>query len=208
MTVVLLISVPFLACLLSDLSLSSCRVRGRLRLTVFLLISGASLVSFSKPPSLLLLADQIYTLSLWLTLDLTAYLPIYIMAASATCSTSLCLNGALCPKSMQNVSPKRVSTSSRFSRTHIVRAAQLQTAPPTRDAESSATKGDLEDAALKVFADDTKGIVCYRTESGEIVCEGMDEGPHFYPPCGSNFYMPDTRAAAILPLLGEGMYEI
>lgn len=88
---------------------------------------------------------------------------------------------------------------------HAVRAAHLQTALPSRDV---ANKEDPEDTDLKVFADDTKGIVCYRTESGEIVCEGMDEGPHFYPPSGSNFYMPDTRAAAILPLLGEVMYEI
>ncbi|KAI5061397.1 hypothetical protein GOP47_0023902 [Adiantum capillus-veneris] len=99
-------------------------------------------------------------------------------------------------------------SSSRFTHSHIIKAAQTQSAPRTRETENVSLKGDAEDAALKVFADDTKGIVCYRTESGEIVCEGMDEGPQFYPPSGANFYMPDTRAAAILPLLGEVMYEI
>ncbi|BBN09940.1 hypothetical protein MPTK1_4g23890 [Marchantia polymorpha subsp. ruderalis] len=26
-----------------------------------------------------------------------------------------------------------------------------------------------------------QGIVCHRTETGEITCEGFDEGPHFHP---------------------------
>lgn len=30
---------------------------------------------------------------------------------------------------------------------------------------------------LQVFEDQCKGIVCYRDESGEIICEGYDEGP-------------------------------
>ncbi|KAI5679508.1 hypothetical protein M9H77_00735 [Catharanthus roseus] len=30
-----------------------------------------------------------------------------------------------------------------------------------------------------VFEDQTRGIVCYRDENGEITCEGFDEGPRF-----------------------------
>ncbi|KAA8541581.1 hypothetical protein F0562_022733 [Nyssa sinensis] len=29
----------------------------------------------------------------------------------------------------------------------------------------------------KVYEDESKGIVCYRDENGEITCEGYDEGP-------------------------------
>ena len=36
-----------------------------------------------------------------------------------------------------------------------------------------------------VFIDESTGIVCYRTDCGEVVCEGLDEGPHFYPPSRS-----------------------
>ncbi|XP_055820249.1 uncharacterized protein LOC129889114 [Solanum dulcamara] len=33
---------------------------------------------------------------------------------------------------------------------------------------------------LTVFEDKSTGIVCYRDENGEIICEGYDEGPRFY----------------------------
>ena len=35
--------------------------------------------------------------------------------------------------------------------------------------------------SVQVFSEDKEGIICYQTKTGEIVCEGMDEGPHFYP---------------------------
>ncbi|KAL5698581.1 hypothetical protein ACHQM5_029601 [Ranunculus cassubicifolius] len=31
----------------------------------------------------------------------------------------------------------------------------------------------------KIFEDHSTGIVCYKTESGEIICEGYDEGPRY-----------------------------
>ncbi|XP_016574652.1 uncharacterized protein LOC107872489 isoform X2 [Capsicum annuum] len=31
----------------------------------------------------------------------------------------------------------------------------------------------------KVFEDKSTGVVCYRDENGEIICEGYDEGPRF-----------------------------
>eukprot|EP00243_Klebsormidium_subtile_P003406 TRINITY_DN16793_c0_g1_i1.p1 TRINITY_DN16793_c0_g1~~TRINITY_DN16793_c0_g1_i1.p1 ORF type:complete len:200 (+),score=29.16 TRINITY_DN16793_c0_g1_i1:130-729(+) len=34
-------------------------------------------------------------------------------------------------------------------------------------------------AASEVFHDEDKGITCYETPLGEIVCEGIDDGPHF-----------------------------
>ncbi|TMX03856.1 hypothetical protein EJD97_013374 [Solanum chilense] len=32
---------------------------------------------------------------------------------------------------------------------------------------------------LKIFEDESTGIVCYRDENGEITCEGYDEGPRY-----------------------------
>ncbi|KAI0495683.1 hypothetical protein KFK09_021986 [Dendrobium nobile] len=31
----------------------------------------------------------------------------------------------------------------------------------------------------KVFEDKESGVICYRDENGELVCEGYDEGPRF-----------------------------
>ncbi|XP_073148427.1 uncharacterized protein [Henckelia pumila] len=33
----------------------------------------------------------------------------------------------------------------------------------------------------KVFEDRSAGVVCYEDENGEIICEGVDEGPRFQP---------------------------
>lgn len=33
----------------------------------------------------------------------------------------------------------------------------------------------------QVFEDEAQGICCYRAPSGEVTCEGHDEGPHFQP---------------------------
>ncbi|XP_073063708.1 uncharacterized protein [Primulina eburnea] len=32
-----------------------------------------------------------------------------------------------------------------------------------------------------VFEDQSAGVVCYKDENGEIICEGFDEGPRFQP---------------------------
>jgi hypothetical protein len=29
----------------------------------------------------------------------------------------------------------------------------------------------------QVFEDQVRGVVCYRDDSGEVICEGFDEGP-------------------------------
>ncbi|KAK6118734.1 hypothetical protein DH2020_047539 [Rehmannia glutinosa] len=36
------------------------------------------------------------------------------------------------------------------------------------------------DPKNKVFEDRSAGIVCYKDENGEIICEGYDEGPRFH----------------------------
>lgn len=133
-----------------------------------------------------------------------------LMAASASCSLSLCCTGVVRSKPVHSVHPLKPGLPSRTpSGCHlsIPRVAQLQAASTSQEVES-VSKVPSDDAVLRVFSDDAKGIVCYRSKTGEVVCEGLDEGPHFYPPSGSNVYMPDMQAAAILPVLGEGMYEI
>ncbi|PSR96224.1 hypothetical protein CEY00_Acc22359 [Actinidia chinensis var. chinensis] len=43
----------------------------------------------------------------------------------------------------------------------------------------------------KIFEDQSEGIVCYRDDSGEIICEGYDEGPRLptmsYHPQGNPY---------------------
>ncbi|CAM6089987.1 unnamed protein product [Calypogeia fissa] len=45
--------------------------------------------------------------------------------------------------------------------------------------EASCEKDVLSSA--KVFEDTAHGICCYRSPTGEVTCEGHDEGPHFEP---------------------------
>ncbi|KAH7352705.1 hypothetical protein KP509_19G059400 [Ceratopteris richardii] len=47
---------------------------------------------------------------------------------------------------------------------------------------STTQDGDREESRKKVFADERLGIVCYQiSKSGEVICEGFDEGPYFNP---------------------------
>ncbi|KAF8011266.1 hypothetical protein BT93_J1774 [Corymbia citriodora subsp. variegata] len=52
----------------------------------------------------------------------------------------------------------------------------------------------------QVFVDQCEGIVCYRDESGEIICEGYEEGPRF---CRKNF-----KDAEIIDLLQRNWLQI
>ncbi|KAI5061966.1 hypothetical protein GOP47_0022505 [Adiantum capillus-veneris] len=90
------------------------------------------------------------------------------------------------------------------------RTAQLSTrCHATTQSSTVADCGDV----FKIFADDSTGVVCYKNELGEMVCEGLDEGPHFYPQLGfkdgpSSMYVADNQAAQILPIFDQSMYEI
>ncbi|KAL7100310.1 hypothetical protein ACP275_09G138700 [Erythranthe tilingii] len=52
----------------------------------------------------------------------------------------------------------------------------------------------------KVFEDRSAGIVCYKDENGEIVCEGYDEGPRFHHQI-SRFTCNSSRDVEIVELL-------
>ncbi|KAB2065264.1 hypothetical protein ES319_A09G079100v1 [Gossypium barbadense] len=55
----------------------------------------------------------------------------------------------------------------------------------------------------KVFEDKALGVICYRDDNGEIVCEGYDEGPRFISPT-----LFHHRDAEILDLLQERWIQI
>ncbi|GMI77835.1 hypothetical protein like AT3G14280 [Hibiscus trionum] len=55
----------------------------------------------------------------------------------------------------------------------------------------------------KVFEDQSAGVICYRDENGEMVCEGYDEGPRFRQ---QTFY--HLRDAEILDLLQDRWLQI
>ncbi|KAJ6389292.1 hypothetical protein OIU77_027602 [Salix suchowensis] len=58
----------------------------------------------------------------------------------------------------------------------------------------------------KVFENQAEGIVCYRDESGEIICEGLDEGPRFHQPLPSS--SNHSRDAEIINLLQQRLQQI
>ncbi|XP_022715368.1 uncharacterized protein LOC111274744 [Durio zibethinus] len=61
-------------------------------------------------------------------------------------------------------------------------------------------------AKNKVFEDQSQGIICYRDENGEIVCEGYDEGPRFPQQIpGTSYHLRD---AEILDLLQDRWLQI
>jgi len=38
---------------------------------------------------------------------------------------------------------------------------------------------DVYFASKQIYEDQSQGILCYEDESGEIICEGYDEGPRY-----------------------------
>ncbi|XP_068657831.1 uncharacterized protein [Aristolochia californica] len=58
----------------------------------------------------------------------------------------------------------------------------------------------------KVFEDQSRGILCYRDEAGELICEGYDEGPRFYQPTEQKLYC--NRELEIVDLLKQARLQI
>uniref|UniRef100_A0ACD5XYC5 Uncharacterized protein n=1 Tax=Avena sativa TaxID=4498 RepID=A0ACD5XYC5_AVESA len=67
-------------------------------------------------------------------------------------------------------------------------------------------------ASNKVFEDQVRGIVCYRDDDGELVCEGYDEGPRLGMPLPEKACFPwpvgvqvtDFIRLATLPVFEDG----
>ncbi|XP_050233957.1 uncharacterized protein LOC126682349 [Mercurialis annua] len=61
----------------------------------------------------------------------------------------------------------------------------------------------------KVFENQSEGIICYIDESGELICEGFDEGPRLHQQISrtsSSSY--DSRDAEIFNLLHQRLLQI
>ncbi|KAH7866035.1 hypothetical protein Vadar_014595 [Vaccinium darrowii] len=52
----------------------------------------------------------------------------------------------------------------------------------------------------KIFEDRSRGIVCYKDDTGEITCEGYDEGPR----PASNYHLSDAEIIDLLVQIFEG----
>ncbi|XP_039157422.1 uncharacterized protein LOC104419525 isoform X2 [Eucalyptus grandis] len=59
---------------------------------------------------------------------------------------------------------------------------------------------------VPVFEDRAEGIICYRDENGEIICEGLDEGPRFQPKILRAEYHP--RDAKIIGHLQQNWIQL
>ncbi|KAK8675777.1 hypothetical protein V6N13_033840 [Hibiscus sabdariffa] len=58
----------------------------------------------------------------------------------------------------------------------------------------------------KVFEDQSQGVICYRDENGEMICEGYDEGPRCPRQIPGTLY--HLRDAEILDLLEDRWLQI
>ncbi|CAI9280876.1 unnamed protein product [Lactuca saligna] len=57
----------------------------------------------------------------------------------------------------------------------------------------------------KVFEDKSSGIVCYRDDKGEVICEGYDEGPRLPQPLFSRFSSHQRDGEAMIRLLKRSL---
>ncbi|KAG6493496.1 hypothetical protein ZIOFF_048483 [Zingiber officinale] len=48
--------------------------------------------------------------------------------------------------------------------------------------EASVSVNKFSSRGAKVYEDQETGVICFRDDKGEIVCEGFDEGPRFDQP--------------------------
>ncbi|KAL4584470.1 hypothetical protein LXL04_009072 [Taraxacum kok-saghyz] len=60
----------------------------------------------------------------------------------------------------------------------------------------------------KVFEDKSIGIVCYKDEEGEVICEGYDEGPRLPQPWFSRFSSHQRDGEAIIDLLKRSLHLV
>ncbi|XP_010029509.1 uncharacterized protein LOC104419525 isoform X3 [Eucalyptus grandis] len=76
---------------------------------------------------------------------------------------------------------------------------------PLRRAPAMRIRSSLKN---QVFEDRAEGIICYRDENGEIICEGLDEGPRFQPKILRAEYHPRFRDAKIIGHLQQNWIQL
>ncbi|OAY53275.1 uncharacterized protein LOC110613498 [Manihot esculenta] len=75
---------------------------------------------------------------------------------------------------------------------------------PLKKSPSLQVRSSFKD---KVFENQSEGIICYRDEiSGEIICEGLDEGPRFHQHLPRTAY--PSRDAEIINLLQQRLLQV
>ncbi|KAI5080910.1 hypothetical protein GOP47_0004093 [Adiantum capillus-veneris] len=110
-------------------------------------------------------------------------------ASSASLST---LAGSLSSSAPQASSASLSTLAAQTKKKRGVMHGSSSLRMPPADADSASNKRET------VFSDAAQGIICYRmAETGEIICEGLDEGPHFDP--GSSLSTHRARQDMSLP---------
>nr|GMC78045.1 uncharacterized protein LOC109187501 isoform X1 [Ipomoea batatas] len=61
---------------------------------------------------------------------------------------------------------------------------------------------------IKVYENLSEGVVCYRDENGEIICEGYDEGPRLDCHQVSRFSCNSSRVADMVDLLERSWLKV
>ncbi|CAN6478434.1 unnamed protein product [Victoria cruziana] len=84
---------------------------------------------------------------------------------------------------------------------HGVFVLRTRHVPITRS-HSLRTKSNTQN---KIYEDHETGIVCYRGDDGELICEGLDEGPRYEPSATKKSFVQSKETP--VPFL-FGRYQI
>ncbi|KAF2300894.1 hypothetical protein GH714_018068 [Hevea brasiliensis] len=85
------------------------------------------------------------------------------------------------------------------SKTKMLKLTQF----PLKKAPALQVRSSFKD---KVFENQSEGIICYRDDSGEIICEGFDEGPRFHQQLPRTAY--HSRDTEIINLLQQRLLQV
>ncbi|KAJ9190468.1 hypothetical protein P3X46_001668 [Hevea brasiliensis] len=85
------------------------------------------------------------------------------------------------------------------SKTKMLKLTQF----PLKKAPALQVRSSFKD---KVFENQSEGIICYRDDSGEIICEGLDEGPRFHQQLPRTAY--HSRDTEIINLLQQRLLQV
>ncbi|XP_004980535.1 uncharacterized protein LOC101765926 [Setaria italica] len=92
------------------------------------------------------------------------------MRKAATSSTRVLASCVETSRSKALVPPQ-------IGRAHGLRQTLIRFQAPAHGSSSSSNLSFTVVTDKKVYEDQLRGIICYRDENGEMICEGYDEGP-------------------------------
>nr|GLL23279.1 uncharacterized protein LOC109187501 isoform X1 [Ipomoea trifida] len=79
----------------------------------------------------------------------------------------------------------------------------VNSSTPLHTAGSASSKN-----RIKVYENLSEGVVCYKDENGEIICEGYDEGPRLDCHQVSRFSCNSSRVADMVDLLERSWLKV